>query len=133
MSVSLMSDVWSLPAKPFEKLVLAVIADHVNESREDKTAWPSLSTITRKTGMTRATVCRIIRAIISQNWLTLVNKGGSPKGEKRSSNVYVLTIPTGIVRTPVLVSPQYQTGITTIPVLVSPQYPNQKEAESNRK
>ena len=95
MSFSLMTDVWNLPASPFEKLVLLAIADHVNETREDKTAWPSLNTIARKTGMSRRGVYPVIDRLEEKGWLH-VGRGGSPKGEKRESNQYLLTIPSGV-------------------------------------
>jgi hypothetical protein len=116
MSVSLIKDVLQLPrevANTHEKMVLIAIAQHVNESRDDKTAWPSNNTIAKQTSMSRNGVISTRSRLESRGFLKKVSTGGSRKGEKRSSNRYLITLP---VVHPVHHSADDQCTTSTAPV-----------------
>lgn len=58
MSIKIMSALWEMSFSPTEKLVFLALADCAND---EGVAWPSISTIARKTGVGERTVQRAIR------------------------------------------------------------------------
>ncbi len=60
MSVKLMALVWELDLSTFEKLVMLALADCANDDGE---CWPSVATLSRKTGAAERTVQRSLRAL----------------------------------------------------------------------
>lgn len=67
---------WETSAKANVKLVLLCLANFAND--DDDTAWPSLSTIGKKTGLSRSTIIECLDKLESENLITR-DKGG-PKG-----------------------------------------------------
>lgn len=75
---------WDVPCTPHEKLVLLSIATHANK---EAVCWPSVDTISRKTGMSRRSVQDQIKTLESQGFI---------QTEKEPGRVthYTLKIPT---------------------------------------
>lgn len=72
-----MADVWaSTQAPPLARLVLLAIADHANE--EDRTAWPSIGLLSRKTGLSESTVRRYIERLRRMKEITVKGIEGAP-------------------------------------------------------
>lgn len=87
MSWIAVREVWKLDLPPTEKFVLLAIADFSNDKRG--LAWPSQSTIARKTGYTRQTVNRAINRLREKRMI--VSSRRSAEG-KSTSNEYRITI-----------------------------------------
>jgi DNA-binding transcriptional MocR family regulator len=84
-----MREAWKLDLPPTEKFVLLAIADFSNDKKG--VAWPSQSTIARKTGYTRQTVNRAINRLREKKMI--VSSRRSAEG-KSTSNEYRITIVT---------------------------------------
>lgn len=83
MSIKVMNWVWDhSPAKGTELLMLLAIAD--NAADDGSNAFPSVSTLARKTRLDERTVQRIIRKLASQEQLHVDERGG------RQSNRYTV-------------------------------------------
>lgn len=89
MSIRVMSWVFEQSrSKGIDRLVLLAIGDHAHDT--GRNAYPSMSTLTRKTGLDKRTVQRAIRALVDLGELTVdINAG--PKG----SNRYHVHVPKG--------------------------------------
>ena len=87
MSWIAVREVWKLDLPPTEKLVLLAIADFSNDKKG--IAWPSQTTIARKTGYSRQTVNRAIKRLCARG--VLVSSKRSAEG-KSTSNVYRINI-----------------------------------------
>jgi DNA-binding transcriptional MocR family regulator len=89
MSWIAVREAWKLDLPPTEKFVLLAIADFSNDKKG--VAWPSQSTIARKTGYTRQTVNRAINRLREKKMI--VSSRRSAEG-KSTSNEYRITIVT---------------------------------------
>lgn len=74
MSVRVMTKAWDADLPPMEKLVLLAIADCAND---EGAAWPSASTIAKKSGQGERTVRRSIRALIEKGHLSEIQRSGT--------------------------------------------------------
>lgn len=74
VSVRVMTAVWELELPHTEKLVLLALADNANDEGD---CWPSITTISRKCGMHRATVMRSITEL--ENRRLVVRSGEAGK------------------------------------------------------
>lgn len=77
---------WALkqPAKTAEKFLLLVIANYADEQGR---AWPSVETLARDTGMSRATVKRSMKKLEEAGY---VRRHKRLKGHLQTSNLYTL-------------------------------------------
>jgi len=77
---------WALkqPAKTNEKFLLIVIANYADEEGR---AWPSVERLALDTGMSRATIQRMLRRLEKGGWITSHRR---VKGRLQTSNLYVL-------------------------------------------
>jgi DNA-binding transcriptional regulator YhcF (GntR family) len=77
---------WALkqPAKTNEKFLLIVIANYADEEGR---AWPSVERLCIDTGMSRATIQRILRRLEKGGWIASHKR---IKGRLQTSNLYVL-------------------------------------------
>ena len=87
MSIIAMIEVWKSDLPPTEKFVLLAIADFSND--KTGTAWPSQSTIARKTNFGRQTVNRAIQRLCGKG--VLISSRRSAEG-KSTSNMYRIDI-----------------------------------------
>jgi hypothetical protein len=69
-------------AKKSHRLVLLEIANHVND--KNGLAWPSQTTIARRTGLSRRWVVEIIADLVAVGELKIIPEGG-PNGEQAYS------------------------------------------------
>ena len=74
-------------------------------SKDGDSAYPSFTTLAMTTGYDRSTVARHMTLLAETGWITVVHRGGSDRGGRRTSNVYEATIP-----------PEHLTGGTPQPV-----------------
>lgn len=70
MSIEVIAWAWKCQLRPLEKYLLLAIADHAND--ETFLAWPSLSHLTKKTGLARTSVWRIVDRLIQLGLLERV-------------------------------------------------------------
>lgn len=68
MSVRASAWAWSVELPAPQKLVLLALADHCND--EDFTCWPSVTHLTRKTGLGRRTVFRCLDQLVGLGFVT---------------------------------------------------------------
>jgi hypothetical protein len=68
MSVRMMTLVWELDLPPGEKLVLLALADQGNDAGLQ--CWPSLASISKKSGQNERTVRRALRSLEQKGHLT---------------------------------------------------------------
>ena len=87
MSWIAVREVWKRDLPPTEKFVLLAIADFSNDKKG--IAWPSQTTLARKTGYSRQTVNRTIKRLCARG--VLVSSKRSAEG-KSTSNVYRINI-----------------------------------------
>lgn len=73
MSVKLMALVWELELSTFEKLVMLALADCANDDGE---CWPSVATLSRKTGAAERTVQRSLRSLEQAGLLKTITVAG---------------------------------------------------------
>jgi len=113
MAISLMVEVWKLPLNPSQKLVLLSLSDNANE--DTGACWPSVETVSRKTGLGRRTVQRVLRQLEELEYVETV-------GRFNKSSVYKLTLgasprrPAGVTMA--------RGGVTMTPLGASPWRPN---------
>ena len=74
-------------------------------SKDGDSAYPSFTTLALTTGYDRSTIARHMTLLAETGWITVVHRGGSNRGGRRTSNVYEATIP-----------PEHLTGGTPQPV-----------------
>jgi len=79
--------VWEMKLKPVAKLVLLTLADHANDEGE---CYPSLSTIARKTGLSRSTVCEHLNRFATAGILRREAKSSKKGTTHYQINVYYL-------------------------------------------
>ena len=87
MSIIAVIEVWKSDLPPTEKFVLLAIADFSND--KTGTAWPSQSTIARKTNFGRQTVNRAVQRLCGKG--VLISSRRSAEG-KSTSNMYRIDI-----------------------------------------
>lgn len=75
MSIKLMSVVWELNLPPGEKLVLLALADQAND--EGTHCWPSVATISKRSGQNERTVRRALRSLEGKGHLTCNERRGT--------------------------------------------------------
>jgi DNA-binding transcriptional regulator YhcF (GntR family) len=77
---------WALkqPVKTTEKLLLLVISNYADEQGR---AWPSVETLARDTGMSRATIKRSMRKLEDAGF---VRRQKRTKAQLQISNLYTL-------------------------------------------
>lgn len=63
-----MGKVWDVELPCLEKMLLLALADHAND--EDFTCWPSLSRLTKKSGLDRSTVKRKLSILIEKKFIS---------------------------------------------------------------
>jgi hypothetical protein len=85
------------PWTPPQRLVALAIADHMNQTGE---CWPSARALATWTGLHRLTVLKIIESLSGDGPLAIfdLDRGGSRRGSKRTSNVYHLKATLPVVR-----------------------------------
>lgn len=86
MSHVLTSIVWELNIPSAQKLVLLELADRVRDDRGDGLAWPSLTTLARRTGLNRRTVIRALEALERAGLVRVMRRQGR-------GSTYLLTLP----------------------------------------
>jgi len=91
MSVKLMRQVWNIPLKPTQKLVLLALADHAND---EGVCWPSRETISDKTGLTPKGVTDAINALRTASLVTIKKLKGNRNEYAISSNLELLPVVT---------------------------------------
>jgi len=84
MSFQAMSWALKQPVKTTEKLLLLVIANYADEQGQ---AWPSVETLCRDTGMSRATIQRSLRKLEKLGFLSTKKR---MKSHAQTSNLYTL-------------------------------------------
>jgi len=91
MSVKIMSYVWEVPLfKGSDKLVMLCLADFSND---EGCCWPSIETISRKSGISVSTVKSSIKNLVNANWLIKKNQFKKVEGKSvRASNQYALPV-----------------------------------------
>ena len=75
MSIKLMTVVWELDLPPGEKLVLLALADQAND--EGTHCWPSVATISKRSGQNERTVRRALRSLEGKGHLTCNERRGT--------------------------------------------------------
>lgn len=73
MSIRLMTAAWQTDLPALEKLILLALADHANEDGE---AWPSIATLSRRTGLAERTVQRNLRELELKGYLSISEARG---------------------------------------------------------
>ena len=87
MSIEIQNAAWELDIKPSaRKFILIAYACHANQHGE---AWPSVKTLTRRTGMNRKTALSHIAGLIEQGYLT---DTGKKKGRTGQIPVYKINL-----------------------------------------
>ncbi len=81
MSVKLMALVLDLPFKPKHKLIMVVLSNYANDDGEN--VYPSLSTMQRKTSLTRPAVVSGIKDLLEDKILILESKGSVTRKSSR--------------------------------------------------
>lgn len=91
MSVKIMSYVWDVPTfKGSDKLIMLCLADFANE---EGFCWPSIETISRKSGVSASTVKSVLKKLVQAQWLTKKNQFKKVEGKSvRASNQYLLHV-----------------------------------------
>jgi len=82
-----MSWVWQLKVKGTEKLVLLALGDIANDQGK---CWPGIDTVTKKCGVSRNTVIRIIANLKKQG--LIISEHRHTEDGRRTSNLYTLTL-----------------------------------------
>lgn len=94
MSVRAMSWVWSSStAEGLDRFVLLAIADCANDDGEQ--AWPAVSTLASKTGLSERTVQRCVKSLTALGELRVQANAG-----RRGCNLYSLTMATPVTQSP---------------------------------
>lgn len=77
---------WAIkqPVKPSEKLLLIVMANYADDIGQ---CWPSVETLSRDTGMSRATVKRTLTKLEKIGFIARYKRS---KGNLQTSNLYAL-------------------------------------------
>lgn len=84
MSIKIMSAVWDGgPKGPTKRFVLVALADNANDDGE---CWPSIASISRKTGLCERVVRSTIRQLEAEGWMSTELSAG-----KKGCNKYRLT------------------------------------------
>jgi len=96
MSIKIMSAVWEcqLEFTSCQRLVLLALADHAND---DGTCWPGLGRISRKCGLSRRYVNRIVAVLVNNGALcrtTRFRDDGSQTSNVYSFSGLIMTCPT---------------------------------------
>lgn len=84
MSYKIMRQVWALPLKPTQKLVLLALADNAND---EGLCWPSRETISDKTGLTTKAITDAVNALKSGGLLDTKKMRGNRNQYQISSNL----------------------------------------------
>jgi hypothetical protein len=83
MSIRIMSAVWGCSLSgPTKRLVLLALADNANDEGE---CWPSIATISRKTGLCERATRKAIRDLEADGWLAVQLCAG-----RRGANKYMI-------------------------------------------
>lgn len=92
MSVKVMSYVWDIPSfKGSDKLVMLCLADHADDQG---ICWPSIDTISRKSGVSATTVKSTLKKLESGNWIAKKNRFKTAETGRlvRANNQYQLNV-----------------------------------------
>lgn len=92
MSVKVMSYVWDIPSfKGSDKLVMLCLADH---SDDQGLCWPSIDTISRKSGVSVTTVKTTLTKLEKARWIAKKNRFKTAETGRlvRASNQYQLNV-----------------------------------------
>lgn len=92
MSIKIMSKVFNLDIKSTEKFVLLAISDCTND---DGIAYPSITTIQRKTSLSRRCVIKCISTLMDMNFLSKIDGFLTPKKCKSNQNFYQILVHEG--------------------------------------
>lgn len=90
MSQIAMREVWKLDLPPTEKFVLLAIADFSDDKKG--IAWPSQSTIARKTGYSRQTVNRAINRLREKKMIASSRRSAKGKSTSNENRITIATI-----------------------------------------
>lgn len=92
MSVKVMSYVWDIPSfKGSDKLVMLCLADHADDQG---VCWPSIDTISRKSGVSATTVKTTLKKLEIGNWIVKKNQFKTAETGRlvRANNKYQLNV-----------------------------------------
>lgn len=84
MSHKIMRQVWTLPLKPTQKLVLLALADNAND---EGVCWPSRENISDKTGLTTKAITDAVNALKTSGLLDIKKMRGNRNQYQISSNL----------------------------------------------
>jgi hypothetical protein len=86
--VSVQAIVWAmeLPIPTVERFVLVVLCEAANKYKH--TAWPSVGTIMRRTGMARRTVQMALRQL--EAWELIASQGRDTFGARSGTTIYTV-------------------------------------------
>lgn len=93
------------PPRPSERFVLFLLADATRQKHD--TCWPSVSTLAKRSGLSRATVLRAIASLLKSGAVTIERKKGKPSRYKIE--------PAAFMADRRVVSPCDHTGLTMTP------------------
>lgn len=123
-----MNEVFEMDLPSAEKFVLLVLAQHCEH--DGTNAWPSVKTISKKTGLSERTVQRSLRSLVKSGQVAIQSEATITK-----PRVYKLV--GGVTMSPQGVSPCHPRGVTvspgrchTVQEGVSPCHPNRPRESS---